>query len=144
MGPHTLTDLMHTDFVTHTQERHIKSSGRWYSALIAANAVIDPCQFLTSSTMRIAAKCTGHSTDDHTTSTSTSTGLFGNACDASGVNDGAATPFTSLAGLLALLVMCFVAGAAVSRRHARKARTAVPGLPAAVPTNAAPDVAEPL
>ena len=33
-----------------TQERHVKASGRWYAATMAANAVADPCPFLQPAT----------------------------------------------------------------------------------------------
>jgi hypothetical protein len=36
--------LVFTNFVT--QERHIKASARWYSALMQANQVVDPAPFL--------------------------------------------------------------------------------------------------
>jgi len=39
--------LVYTDF--ETQARHPKASARWYTATIAANAVADPCPFLSAS-----------------------------------------------------------------------------------------------
>jgi beta-glucosidase len=39
--------LVYTDFVT--QARHPKASARWFSATMAANAVADPCPFLSAS-----------------------------------------------------------------------------------------------
>jgi len=39
--------LVYTDF--HTQARHPKASARWYTATMAANAVADPCPFLSAS-----------------------------------------------------------------------------------------------
>ena len=35
--------LVYIDFKT--QERHVKASGRWYAAAMAANEVVDPCPY---------------------------------------------------------------------------------------------------
>jgi beta-glucosidase/6-phospho-beta-glucosidase/beta-galactosidase len=47
--------LVYTDF--DTQERHVKASGRWYSAALTANRVVDPCPFLATPEARLAARC---------------------------------------------------------------------------------------
>ena len=47
--------LVFTDF--DTQERHVKASGGWYKAAIEANAIVDPCPFLTDADALQAAGC---------------------------------------------------------------------------------------
>ena len=48
--------LVYIDFKT--QERHVKASGRWYAAAMAANEVVDPCPYLATDEARQAARCT--------------------------------------------------------------------------------------
>ena len=47
--------LVFTDF--DTQERDVKASGGWYKAAIEANAIVDPCPFLTDADALQAAGC---------------------------------------------------------------------------------------
>ena len=57
--------LVYTDFKT--QERHVKASGRWYAAAMAANEVVDPCPYLATDEARQAARCTAGAHGGHAT-----------------------------------------------------------------------------
>jgi hypothetical protein len=105
--------LVYTDFVT--QERHIKASGEWYRAAITANAVVDPCPFLSTPAALAAAHCPSPSPI---------------VCDAAA---GGSSLLTAVAMLVALLTLGGI-GHLLWRRTRATHSTAV--------SNAAPEVAE--
>ena len=101
--------LVYTDF--QTQERHVKASGNWYTAAIAANAVVDPCPFLSDPAARQAGRCL-----DLATPAAVTAMLLGEGCEAVAAGGGSST-FAVVVIVLVLVMAVLGVGRFIARRQ---------------------------
>ena len=101
---------MYTDF--HTQERHVKASGNWYTAAIAANAVVDPCPFLSTPAARQASRCLDLSAPAAVTAM-----LLGDGCEAVAAAGGGSASSAAVVIVLVLVLAVLGVGWLMARRQ---------------------------
>ena len=97
--------LVYTDFVT--QERHVKASGDWYSAAMAANEAVDPCPYLSTPAGRAAARCPEEASSAATPSCESQPAVSGTLDGSLGYLDGKFAPQS--ASPLVLTAIAFAA-----------------------------------